>query len=265
MARRGERVLRHVGALSRSEPMEVRYTELASELVKLITEGSLQVGDQLPSEVALAEEHQVSRTTIRSALNIVEGLGLISRRRRRGTVVVSKETRNSYTKSLHNIEDLVNYASYTERSIVDISDVVADEQLAAALECRPGQKWLKVRMLRVEKREGKAPVCWTDAYLDPEEGHPIVGQIQDGSGLLCTLIERNSGRAVIDVRQQIGATLLREEIAPYLRAIPGSAALEITRQYLDQAKKMFLITISTYPADTFKFTFSLHRAKATEL
>lgn len=71
--------------------MDVRYTELASVLVKQITEGPLQVGDQLPSEVALAEEHGVSRTTIRSALNIVEGLGLISRKRRAGTVIVAKE------------------------------------------------------------------------------------------------------------------------------------------------------------------------------
>lgn len=245
--------------------MEVRYTELASELIKQITEGPLQIGDQLPSEVALAEEHGVSRTTIRSALNIVEGLGLILRKRRTGTVVVSKETSKRYTKSLHNIEDLVNYASYTERAIIDMADVVADERLAAALECRPGQAWLRVRMLRVEKGPEQTPVCWTDAYLDPEEGRPIAGQLRDGSGLLCTLIEQNSGRAVLEVRQQIGATLLSEEIAPYLRASPHTAALEITRQYLDQAKQKFLITISTYPADAFKFTFSIHRTKATEL
>lgn len=245
--------------------MDVRYTELASVLVKQITEGPLQVGDQLPSEVALAEEHGVSRTTIRSALNIVEGLGLISRKRRAGTVIVAKETRNSYTKSLHNIEDLVNYASYTERTIIGISDAVADEQLAAALECRPGQKWLKIRMLRTEKTPERAPVCWTDAYLDPKEGLPILDQIQDGTGLLCTLIEKNSGRAVLDVKQEIAATSLSEEVAPYLRATSHMPALEITRQYLDQAKQKFLITVSTYPADKFRFTFWMHRAKATEL
>jgi len=245
--------------------MDVRYTELASVLVKQITEGPLQVGDQLPSEVALAEEHKVSRTTIRSALNIVEGLGLVSRKRRAGTVVVAKETSNSYTKSLHNVEDLVNYASYTERTIIDMSDAVADERLAAALECRPGQNWLKVRMLRTEKNADRTPVCWTDAYLDPKEGYPIVDQIQDGPGLLCTLIEKNSGRAVQDVKQQIGATSLSEEIAPHLRAQAHTPGLEITRQYLDQAKQKFLITVSTYPAEKFRFTFCMHRAKATVL
>src|SRR5690606_31266379 len=109
--------------------MEVRYTELANLLVKQITDGKYKVGDRLPSEVELGEQFQVSRTTVRSALNIVEGLGLISRKRRAGTVVQSVETTNSYTKSLHSIEDLVNYASYTERHILSISDIVADEPL----------------------------------------------------------------------------------------------------------------------------------------
>jgi len=245
--------------------MDVRYTELASTLVKQITEGPLRLGDQLPSELALAQAHGVSRTTIRSALNIVEGLGLISRKRRAGTVVVSKETSNHYTKSLHNIEDLVNYASYTERTIIDIADTVADERLAAALECKPGQPWLKIRMLRSEKTPQRTPVCWTEAYLDPKEGYPILGDIRNGSGLLCTLIEQRSGRAVLDIKQQIGATSLMPEIAPHLRAQAHTPSLEITRQYLDKAKQKFLITISTYPADKFKFTFWMHRARATAL
>jgi len=245
--------------------MEVRYTELANLLVKQITDGKYVVGDRLPSEVELGEQFQVSRTTVRSALNIVEGLGLISRKRRAGTVVQSTETSNSYTKSLHSIEDLVNYASYTERHILGIADIVADEHLAAALECKPGQHWLKVQMLRSEKNEPKVPICWTDAYLDPKEGHDIVHLIQDGTGLICNLIEKHSGRAVQDLKQQIGATSISEEMAPHLQAEAHTPGLEITRQYLDQAKQKFLITVSTYPADKFKFTFWMHRTVATEL
>jgi DNA-binding GntR family transcriptional regulator len=245
--------------------MEVRYTELANALVKQITEGTLEVGDQLPSELALAEQYKVSRTTIRSALNIVEGLGLIARKRRAGTVVVSKETTNRYTKSLHNIEDLVNYASHTERTIIEVSTTVSDDKLAAALECRPGQVWLKIRMLRTEKPPEKAPVCWTDAYLDPKEGAAIRHLLVDGSGLLCNLIEETTGRAVMDVKQQIGATSIPAEMASRLQAVADTPGLEITRQYIDKAKQKFLITVSTYPADKFKYTFWMHRAQATEV
>jgi GntR family transcriptional regulator len=245
--------------------MDVRYTELANLLVKQITDGEYVVGDKLPSEIELSTQFQVSRTTVRSALNIVERLGLISRKRRAGTIVQSAETNNSYTKSLHNIEDLVNYASYTERHILSMTNVVADEQLALALECRPGQHWLKVQMLRSEATGDKEPVCWTDAYIDPKEGEGILHLIQDGTGLLCHLIEKQSGRAVKDLKQQIGATSIRSEMAQHLQAEANTPGLEITRHYLDQAKQKFLITVSTYPAAKFKFTFWMHRTVANEL
>ena len=242
--------------------MEVRYTELANTLAKQITEGTFKVGQRLPSEVTLAEQYNVSRTTIRSALNIVEGLGLIARKRRAGTVVLSNEASNHYTKSLHSIEDLVNYASHTERTIIDISTVVADKRLAAALECKPGEVWLKVCMLRTEKNAERVPVCWTDAYLDPKEGEAIRHLLQNGPGLLCNLIEKTTGRAVMDVKQQIGATSIPAEMAGLLSTEPYTPGLEITRQYLDRAKRKFLITISTYPADKFKYTFWMHRQAA---
>lgn len=243
----------------------MRYTELANTLVKAITEGSISLGDQLPSEVELAEQYKVSRTTVRSSLNILEGLGLITRRRRAGTVVCSKTTTNSYTKSLHNIEDLVNYASHTERQILNVSDVVADENLADALECKPGQKWLKIQMLRTEKNENKMPVCCNDAYLDPKVGRPILALIHNGSGLLCQIIEKEVGLTVSDIKQTIGATTIPEPMSRLLLVPDGTPGLEITRHYLDKAKKTFLITVNVYPADKFKFTFWMHRARTVNI
>lgn len=243
----------------------MRYTELASTLVKAITEGPIQLGAQLPSEVALAEQYQVSRTTVRSSLNILEGLGLITRRRRAGTVVCSKTTTNSYTKSLHSIEDLVNYASHTERQILSVSDVIADEHLANALACRPGQKWLKIQMLRTEKNESKTPVCCNDAYLEPEVGRAILPLVQNGSGLLCQIIEKEIGLTVADIKQTIGATTMGDAMSRLLLATEGTPGLEITRHYQNKAKKTFLVTVNVYPADKFKFTFWMHRAETVNI
>lgn len=245
--------------------MEVRYTELANHIVKMITEGDIELGEKLPSEVAMAQQYGVSRTTIRSALNIVEGLGLISRKRRAGTVVVSKTTTQDYTKSLHNIEDLVHYASHTERRVISTVEVVADEQLARTLECKPGQKWIKVQMLRTEKNEGRTPVCWTDAYLEPTIGRRVLSLIKDGSGLVSQIIEQETGTSVFDIKQQIDATALSPEVARMLEAQPHAPGLEITRHYLDRAKQAFFITVNTYPPGKFKFTFWMHRAPAVPL
>ena len=245
--------------------MEVRYTELANAIVKNITDGDVAIGSQLPSELAMAQQYGVSRTTIRSALNIVEGLGLVSRKRRAGTVVVSNTTAETYTKSLYNIEDLVHYASQTERKVMSIADVVADASLAMALECKPGQHWLKIQMLRTEKTDDHSPVCWTDAYLEPKIGYEVLSLIEDGSGLLSNIIEKQTGTSVFDVKQEIGATAISASIAAQLQTEAHAPVLEITRHYLDRAKQTFLITVMTYPPDKFKFTFWMHRATTVTL
>jgi len=242
--------------------MEVRYTELANDLVKQIKEGTLPVGTRLPSELALAQQYEVSRTTLRSALDIVERLGLIARKRRAGTVVLARETTPHYTKSLHTIDDLVNYASYTDRTVMGTESVVCDAPLAASLGCRPGQPWIKVSMLRCEQHGERQPVCWTDAYLDPQIGEDVLAMIPDGPGLICHLIEAQTGRTLKDLKQEIGATTLSPDIAAHLQAAPHATGLEITRQYYDAAKQAFLVTVSTYPADKFKFVFWMHRNNA---
>jgi DNA-binding GntR family transcriptional regulator len=240
----------------------MRYTELANTLVKRITDGEFAMGQQLPSELALTEAYKVSRSTVRAALDIVQGLGLVTRRRRAGTVVCATTPGNSYTKSLHTLEDLVNYASYTERQVFDIGEVVADERLATDLECKPGAKWLRIRMLRTEKDGSQSPLCWNDAYLEPAIGERVASMIPNGSGLLCHLIQSEVGVAVADIKQTIGATAITGETARRLLVEDGTPGLQITRLYLDAAGRTYLITVNSYPADKFRFTFWMHRANA---
>jgi DNA-binding GntR family transcriptional regulator len=54
-----------------------RYRHIADELQTLITNGTLNPGDRLPGETALAKRHNVARTTARQALQHLEAAGLI--------------------------------------------------------------------------------------------------------------------------------------------------------------------------------------------
>ena len=237
----------------------VRYTELANTLVKNISDGQFVIGDQLPSEVALADQYKVSRTTVRAALDIIEGIGLVTRRRRAGTVVRSTTPSETYSKSLNTIEDLVNYASHTDREVLDIDDVVADDHLARALECKAGARWLRIRMLRTERDGNRTPLCWTEAYVEPIVGKKIAPLVPNGPGLLCQIIEKELGITVSDLKQTLGATTIPDVMANKLLSSPGTPGLQITRTYLDRAQKAFLITVNTYPGDKFRFTFWMRR------
>ncbi|MDP9600881.1 UNVERIFIED_ORG: DNA-binding FadR family transcriptional regulator [Variovorax paradoxus] len=59
--------------LSASEPDSDRsYQKLAAGIAALITEGEFKVGDRLPSERALADRFNVSRTLVREAIIVLE-------------------------------------------------------------------------------------------------------------------------------------------------------------------------------------------------
>jgi GntR family transcriptional regulator len=238
--------------------VELRYAELAQMLVRDITQGTVPVGTILPSEVELARQYNVSRTTVRSALSVVEGLGLISRRRRAGTRVEATHPPRTYARSLTAIEDLVQYAAETERHVQSIRPVVCDDKLAATLECHPGQRWLQIQMLRIAPAVPDLPVCWTDIYLEPAIGKAVRNQVHQSTGLVCDIIARTCGRFVASVEQTIRAVKVNPSLAKALNVDADSPALAITRRYIDPAGTAFQITVSTHPADRFDYRLSLN-------
>jgi DNA-binding GntR family transcriptional regulator len=57
----------------------VKYAQIIAEIERGIADGDLAPGDRLPPERALAEEHGVSRMTVRQALQSLESRGLLRR------------------------------------------------------------------------------------------------------------------------------------------------------------------------------------------
>ncbi|ANN65955.1 GntR family transcriptional regulator [Bordetella bronchialis] len=238
--------------------MTTRYAELAETIVKEIGAGRMAVGDRLPSEVDMAQQHGVSRATVRAALDIVEGLGLISRRRRSGTRVEAVAPAARYARSVATVEDLVQYAAETERHVRHIEEIVADDTLAARLDCRPGQRWLNVKMLRTEPGDGPA-ICWTEVYLEPSIGQRIRRHVRQEKGLICDLIQATCGVVIVDITQTMRAVKMDARLSQVLGCAPDDAALEITRHYKDSSGRVCQITISTHPGDRFQYRLGLQR------
>ena len=57
----------------------MKYARIIAQIEQAIADGDLAPGDRLPPERALAEEHGVSRMTVRQALQSLESRGLLRR------------------------------------------------------------------------------------------------------------------------------------------------------------------------------------------
>jgi GntR family transcriptional regulator len=73
-------------ALSDSSPLPL-YAQIAELLRGRILRGDWKEGDRLPSHEALTREFDVARVTVRQAIMLLEGDGLLTSRRGRGTFV----------------------------------------------------------------------------------------------------------------------------------------------------------------------------------
>jgi GntR family transcriptional regulator len=257
--------------MSASASSHTRYAALARDLAEEIARGRHPVGSRLPSEVELSAERGVSRATVRAALQRLEELGLISRRRRSGTHVTAARARQEaggYAQSLSGLDDLLQYAVETERRVLRVSAVVADDVLAARLGVRPGSRWKRVSSLRVPLAASPSlPLCWTDTYADAAAAPPDLARRLRGDGayrgLIASLLAECSGRPIAEVVQEIEAAgVPNGSVAQTLDAEPGGPALEITRRYLDPAGVPLAVTVSLHPAGRFSYVTRLRRLPA---
>jgi GntR family transcriptional regulator, transcriptional repressor for pyruvate dehydrogenase complex len=75
--------------------------KVEANLVELLKEKKLKVGDSIPKEIELAESLGVSRTVIREALLRLRMMGLIESKKKKGAVITSPDLFGIMSKSMN--------------------------------------------------------------------------------------------------------------------------------------------------------------------
>ena len=239
-----------------------RYQQLAEALEAEIRGGRLGVGDLLPTEAALAKQFDVSRHTVREALRVLRGQGLIVSRQGMGSRVASAEPRIGYVEAMTSVEDLLEYAAATRLEQPKLEDVVADDTLARELGSEPGRRWLRVTGLRVANDDDATPLCWTDLYLAAGVSN-VHGLTETEQQALFQKIEAEL-RTDVEVHQEIAVGTIPAHCAASLGVAAGAEALRVVRTYLDRDGRIFLVAINLHPADRYTHRTVLRRRAVAE-
>ena len=164
---RGLNMSGHKGKADRGEGAAPRHAGIARDLRDAIAAGSLPVGAVLPTELELCARYGVSRHTVRIAIADLAEAGLVTRRKRFGTVVQAIRPNRSYRQTVASVDDLVQYGADHVRSVRHARLVTASPTLAQDLACPAGTKWFCVSSLRYGRGTGDLPLGLTDVYVDP--------------------------------------------------------------------------------------------------
>ncbi len=234
-----------------------RYLQVADQLTTRIGAGDYAVGAYLPTERALCEQFRVSRHTVREALRIVRDAGLISRRRRVGTEVVSRTPTASYRQRTNSIDDLLQYADETKIIVLRKTRVACDEARAALLECDEGDEWIRIVSLRVAPGDPR-PICLTTAYVSATVPG-VDAELESLHGPISAMLERVYGARIARIDQTIQAVRLGTRQAELLRATTGGPALRAVRRYYDARGRLIESSSAIHPAQRFAYETSLVR------
>lgn len=268
MASKSETKIRRSGAsktsLRAGSPASVKsdapfYLQIAGALKDEIVNGIYPVGAQLPTEDELSARFSVSRHTIREALRRLRDDGLVASRQGAGTVVVPPRSTDSYVHSVNSINDLVSFAVSTRFAVESIKMAMIDRSLALRAGIPGGNEWLVVCGYRYAD-DSEFPICWTEYYINRD--FAAVGRIlQRHSGPIFPLIEDMFGQKIVEVDQEIAATLVSPALAAGLKVEPATAALEVRDTYKTASGKIAQVTLSTLPASRFRHSVTLRRVK----
>ncbi|MDX5631022.1 MULTISPECIES: GntR family transcriptional regulator [unclassified Brenneria] len=242
---------------------KLNYIQLVRQLTNGITQGLFPLGSLLPTELQLCELYGTSRHTVRAALNELQLLGLVTRRKNVGTRVTATQVRNDFQPTPASLDDLVQFGKEHIRVVQNVGPVQVTGSLAKTLACTPDTLWLRISSLYLQEGE-RMPLGWTDIYIEPDYAEIIADVHRQPNTLICSMIENRFGRRVAGIRQEICAcTITDGAMAKALRMKTGAAALKVVRHYLDATGRPFEITVTVHPETRFSVVLQLNRATST--
>ena len=219
-----------------------QYRQLAEDLAARIAGGEFPVGSTLPTEATLCETHDVSRFTVREALRRLVDLGMVTRRARIGTQVVSTAPVSEYTPLAGSAEDIVTLVAGTRIVGGQGTELRADARLARRLGCSAGSDWFCFAGPRFIRGKSDPPVCWSEQYIRAEYPRD---RLVRGTFTAAELASHT-------IEQTLSAEMLRPELADALGAARDSAALVVTRRHHTPRRKLVSVGIHTHPGERFQ-------------
>lgn len=185
-----------------------RYFKVYQEIKDQIEEGLIQAGTQLPTEAELQKKYNVSRDTIRKALQRLEMEGIINRRAAVGTFV----------RSIKSVYTLSSMSSFSEqmrsRGVVPSSDLESisvtseiHEDIRDRLQLGSEAKCYIVK--RVRRGDG-IPMAYEETYI-PADLCPNIQKYIDENASLYEIYEKTYGLKIGD------ADIDLEAIIPYAK------------------------------------------------
>lgn len=207
------------------------YYQLYQFLRDQIRGGVWKPDDMLPSEAELLDQYNLSRATVRQAMDLLVNDGLIYRRRGKGTFVAKPTVDQNLNRIVSFWEDMQQRGFEPGTKVLSSEVIQATEETAEILSIKPGDELASLERLRLADGE---PMSIEHSLLVHQYCSGVM-QEDYANNSLRQMLEDKFNLRLTYARQKVRAVPASESLAEDLKVDQNSPLLYIERvSYSDQ-------------------------------
>ncbi|MGN0299244.1 MAG: GntR family transcriptional regulator [Lachnospiraceae bacterium] len=235
------------------------HTKVSEYIRARIESGEYPVGSQIPTEYELSQLLEVSRPTVRQALDNLAHSGYLTRVKGKGTFVTQPKMIHESTSFLIGYQEESKKNHRTLRTkVLALQTEHAQEHVAEALHIPVGSKVTRLTRLRyLEHYNNDAPVMYTTLYV-PYKLFPTMCEFDFTDASFYEILESQnlSVRHAFRTLEVISAPA---EVTAGLKISPFEPVIFITSKGHTESMIPIEYAESYYPAGSSRFLIEVHR------
>lgn len=140
-----------------------KHLLIQQDLLNRIQSGEYNEGQLIPKENELTEIYQVSRPTVRQAIQTLVNQGYLERRKKRGTIVCQSKIKQEFTHVIESYDSEMNRKGLVPKTqVLTFKIVKANYEIATNLNIKENDEVYKLVRLRYA---GNKPIVIVTTYL----------------------------------------------------------------------------------------------------
>jgi len=241
--------------IDKSSPVPVYY-QIKKEIEDRINNGSFKPMEKIPSEDSLADVFNVSRMTIRKAIDKLVDQGLLIRKHGAGTFVSKSNYifKNDLSKLTSSTKEMNEYGRQIKTEVLEKEIVNATKEIANILDIKEGDKVFKYVRLRFIN---KTPFYLETSYLHFDKCLQLIKE--DIAGSVFDILENKYGIKIHDATASIEAVRANGLVSDILNVSEGAPILKIKQTTFTCEGEPVQYAVIISRSD--KYKYHIHRRK----